>query len=93
MNLSQIIGEINKDTGDVRFYHFIRMFQQSVGPCFLCDELLEEATLLQDVGISDYGVPSSLLTLKHVIGSSGELHKIDLLEQASTGYKRWGATI
>jgi hypothetical protein len=44
MNLSQIIGEINKDTDDVRFYHFIRMIQQSV-PCFLCDELLEEGHL------------------------------------------------
>ncbi|MEA3573909.1 hypothetical protein [Peribacillus frigoritolerans] len=31
--------------------------------------------------------------LKHVIGSSGELYKIDLLDQASTGYKQLRATI
>lgn len=94
MNLSDMITEINKDTDDD--FDFTVLLGWVNRALDLASDVMnyeKKATLLLEEGVSDYPVPTDLMTLKHVIGSSGELHQIDLLDQSSTGYKRWGNII
>ncbi|MGW6383127.1 phage adaptor protein [Peribacillus butanolivorans] len=94
MNLGQIIDEINKDKDDD--FEFTTLLGWVNRALDLASDVMnyeKKATLLLEEGVSDYGVPSDLMTLKHVIGSSGELNQVDLLDQTSTGYKRWGNII
>jgi hypothetical protein len=94
MDLSQIIAEINKDTDDD--FDFTVLLGWVNRALDLASDVMnyeKKATLLLEEGVSDYEVPTDLMTLKHVIGTSGILNQIDLLDQGSTGYKRWGTTI
>lgn len=94
MNLSDIISEINKDTDDD--FDFTVLLGWVNRALDLASDVMnyeKRAILLLEEGVSDYEVPPGMMTLKYVIGSAGEYDQIDLLDQVSTGYKRWGNII
>ncbi|MFC8561410.1 phage adaptor protein [Peribacillus frigoritolerans] len=94
MKLSQIIEEINKDTDDD--FEFTTLLGWVNRALDLASDVMnyeQRVTLLLEEGVSDYEVPPGMMTLKYVIGSAGRYNQIDLLDQVSTGYKRWGNII